>query len=287
MAVRSSHVVQGTPNWVRKVLARPESNIPIPVNLGRVLVTGAAGSIGTYCRDTLLEHAEDVLVTDIVNDPDYIKLDVRDPVAVKTVFKAHKPEVVLHLAGAKHAPEGEADPFAAMIVNTLGTKYVLDAGRETGAKIVVASTCKACDPETAYGASKLIAERMALNEGQVVVRFYNVVETALNVFSFWQKSLQAGEAVPVTPCVRYFMSAREAVGLTLWATQAKTGRYTLDSVRPVTMNAVARELYPRARRVEIPPRRGDRLKEPRMAKSESAVNVTPEIVCITSPHDPR
>lgn len=279
-------LTSSTPKWVLNVLGREEADIPLPEGLGRVLVTGASGSIGSSIKDTLRSIASDVVFTDIAEDAD-LALDVTAAEHVQETFAACRPEVVFHLAGAKHAPLGEKDPYSAMIVNTIGTKNVLEAGRHIGAKVIVASTCKACDPETAYGASKLIAERMALNEGQVVVRFYNVAETSGNVFEIWDLAVSNGSTISVAPCKRYFMSAKEAARLTLWASGAETGRYAISCANQVSMTTVARRVHPNVKPVRIPPRRGDRLKEPRMARSEQGVRVTKDIMRISSPHDPR
>lgn len=275
-----------TSPWVLDVLGRKEADISIPASLGKVLVTGASGSIGSAIQGTLRSVASGVLLTDITEDAECF-LDVTDAEQVRETFADYQPEVVFHLAGAKHAPMGERDPYSAMIVNTIGTKNVLEAGRNIGARVVVASTCKACDPETAYGASKLIAERMALNEGQVVVRFYNVAETSGNVFEIWDAALSNGSSISVAPCKRYFMSAKEAARLTLWASGAATGRYAISCANQVSMTTVARRVHPNVKPVKIPPRRGDRLKEPRMARSEQGVRVTKDIMRISSPHDPR
>ena len=142
----------------------------------RVLVTGAAGSIGTEVVRVLRDAGGSPRATDVD------QLDVRLRSSVQRVFGLYRPTVVFHLAGAKHAPEGERDPQSVLEVNAVGTENVITAATVVGARVVTASTCKACDPETAYGASKLLAERLTLAAGGNVARFYNVVETAGNVF---------------------------------------------------------------------------------------------------------
>jgi FlaA1/EpsC-like NDP-sugar epimerase len=116
--------------------------------------------------------------------------------------------VIYHLAGAKHAPEGEQHPAMVARVNTIGTDNIVRAA--CGAKVILASTCKAGDPETAYGASKLIAERIVLNAGGVVVRFFNVRETAGNVFRLWEQ-IPFPQPIPYTDCWRYFISSTGAL----------------------------------------------------------------------------
>lgn len=254
------------------MLWRPEAEFSYPTSLGSVLVTGAAGSIGEALRPCLERASSRVFLTDVVGPipaDDVSFLDVRNRREVDRMIGAVQPDVVLHLAGAKHAPEGEMDPRAYMEINAVGTQNVIDAAAEWGVtKVVVASTCKAADPETAYGASKLLAERIALNAGQVVARYYNVVESSGNVFETW-RNLPDGAALPVASgCVRIFMSMREAVALTLWAATQETGRYALRNVSPQSMMQIAIRTQ-KDRRIEwIGPRRGDRLVEKKMALNE-------------------
>jgi FlaA1/EpsC-like NDP-sugar epimerase len=269
-----------TPSWAIAAIGRSEHDIPVPPRLGRILVTGASGSIGSAVVHEIERRADHAIFTDLD------ECDVRNADAVRSVVDAADPDVILHLAGAKHAPEGELDPDAAMVTNTLGTRNVLLAARGRS-RVVMASTCKACDPETVYGASKLIAERMALNEGGTVVRYYNVVETSGNVFELWA-ALPGTAALPVAPsCERIFMSAREAAGLTLWSLAAPPGRYVVHSVVRRGMESVAADVYPGRALKWIHPRRGDRLVEPLTARCESLI---PEegvpIARVVSPHDP-
>jgi FlaA1/EpsC-like NDP-sugar epimerase len=171
-----------------------------------------------------------------------------------------------------------------MEVNGIGTANVVAAARMLGARVVTASTCKACDPETAYGASKLLAERLTLAAGEVVARFYNVVETSGNVFEIWDQ-LADGDPIPVAACRRYFVSIEEAAALTLWAAVLPPGRYTIDPGEPRWMEEIARDLYPGRAIEQIPPRRGDRVIEPRHAGSERVEPVAGVVERVWSPHD--
>jgi FlaA1/EpsC-like NDP-sugar epimerase len=201
----------------------------------RILVTGAAGSIGSALVRALEARGDMVDATDIDT------LDVRYAADVDDWFLQSPPQLVFHLAGAKHAPEGELDPHAVAATNIGGTANVLESAAIVGAKVVMASTCKACDPETAYGATKLIAERMVLNAGGSVARFYNVPESAGNVFETW-RALPFPEPLPVTPCSRYFMPLERAVELLLFSAEQRSGRYTVDPGPSRSMAEVAADL---------------------------------------------
>jgi FlaA1/EpsC-like NDP-sugar epimerase len=245
---------------LERILGRPERPLPLEEPLRRlagkrILVTGAAGSIGSG----ILEHL-DAVATDIDT------LDVRDEVAVASALASHNPEVIFHMAAAKSAPEGERDPMSALEINVIGTKNVL-AHAPAGSFVVTASTCKACEPETAYGASKLVAERVTLNAGGSVARFYNVVESSGNVFEIWDQ-LPQDAPILVTPCRRYFISLAEAVSLVIWTAVLPPGRYGFDPGEQREMHDVAEALYPDRVRQSVPPRRGDRLAEPLAARHE-------------------
>lgn len=225
-------------------------------------VTGAKGSIGS----ALMDRLPDAVGTDIEMD---LTLPFRPPAA----------DLVFHCAGAKHAPEGETDPFGVAAINITGTQHVLNAG----IPVILASTCKAADPETAYGASKLIAERMVLNAGGWVARFYNVRYTSGNVFQIWD-DLPADEPLPVTRCWRYFISLDEAVDLMLRLPDLPPGRYTVDPGPPVWIPDLAEQLYPGRPQACIPARRGDRLREPFTAAHETVTRVD-GLLRINSRHD--
>ena len=209
-------------------------DITVPLEqLGRerVLVTGAAGSIGAEVTRIMAAAGTTFLATDIE------ELDVQSWSVVHRVLGTFRPTIIMHLAGAKHAPEGEVDPLSVLAVNAVGTANMIASARAFGARVVTASTCKACDPETAYGASKLLAERLTLAAGGNVARFYNVAETAGNVFELWAE-LPESAPVPVTACTRFFISLAEATaldvlggGLGPWALHDPTPVVSVSSPR--------------------------------------------------------
>lgn len=275
-------VAQGSE--LERILGRPVWRIPVEEPLRwlksqRVVITGAAGSIGEALSDALAmggvwRHATDI-----------DRVDVRDREQIRRELASSQPAIVFHLAGAKHAPDGEIDPFGVMETNAAGTKNVLDAANGV-ARVVLASTCKACDPETAYGASKLLAERIVLNAGGSVARFHNVVETSGNVFELWRAG-DPTDPVPATPCQRFFIALEEAVALLLWSAFLPAGRYMVDPGEPRPMRAVAESLYPDRVTMPMALRRGDRLREPLIGSSEhvAAFAGHPRLMRITSPHE--
>jgi FlaA1/EpsC-like NDP-sugar epimerase len=273
-------------SWITDALGRSERPEPIGGALdalrarGVVLITGGLGSLGLAVGDALDAAGVEYVATDID------EMDVADPVQVAAVMETFQPATILHLAGAKHAPLGELDPLEPVRVHVDGTANVLRYS-PAGCRVVTASTCKACDPETAYGASKLIAERLTLNAGQRVARFHNVVDTAGNVFEIWREQAD-DEPIMYADCWRYFISSREAVSLLLYAAASGTGgRYSFDAGMRHTVHDVARRLHPGRVLTRGNPRRGDRIAEPFMAHNEHRTWVTDSIVRVQSPHDPE
>ena len=257
----------------------PEIETPLrELQRHRVLVTGADGSIGSAITMLLNDSGVSTIGTDVSD------CDVTNRGTLADVMERVKPTLVFHLAGAKHAPDGEIDPLDAATINITGTANVVSS---TSARVVTASTCKSCDPETAYGATKLVAERITLNAGGSVARFYNVPESSGNVFEIW-KALPENDPIAVTICDRYFVSLNEALALLLWAAVLSPGRYAIAPGPPRDMISVASALYPDRVQVRMPRRRGDRMDEPLHAASETLhPTIVPNIVRIESPHDPE
>lgn len=270
------------------ILGRPEHQIDLSGALEalrgeRIMVTGALGSIGCAVRDLLGEDnhrdAPEVFATDVL---EHIDVTSRDDVMGAMDWW---PTLILHLAAAKHAPEGETDPYGTIETNVTGTRNVLEAAAAVGANVVTASTCKACNPQTVYGATKLLAERMTLEAGGAVARFHNVIESSGNVFRIWEE-LPEHSQIPVTPCSRYFITLREAASLVIAAAVAAPGRYgVMTSRRPRPMPSVAAALYPDRPQQFVPIRRGDRQDEPQVALEERVMPVSSWMWRIESPYD--
>lgn len=251
----------------------------------KVLITGANGSIGNRLVDKLKENKNiNLLATDITGDFEY--LDITDIKNVNSVINKFSPDFLINLAGAKHAPEGEYDTWKTFSINTLGTKNLLES-IDNKTKFLLTSTCKSANPEIVYGASKLIAERMVLNENGSVARFFNVVETSGNVFEIWN-DIPNSKAIEVAPtCERHFISLDEAVGLILFCLNNEPGRYIVNSGPLIKMGDVADRLYPKRKKNIIAPRRGDRLTEKFLATSESIESyfLDTEIIKVKNLHD--
>ena len=210
-----------------------------------VLVTGAAGSIGSElsrqialhspAKLVLLDQAETPLFfTDLElrNEHPGIEVvpiigDIADATVVESVFAAHDPDRVFHSAAYKHVPMMERNPLEAARNNVLGTWLVADAaGRHGTGKFVLVSTDKAVRPANVMGATKRMAELAVLElqrrysgTAYGAVRFGNVLGSSGSVLPIFRKQLKAGRPLTVThqDVSRYFMTIPEAVQLILKA----------------------------------------------------------------------
>jgi dTDP-4-dehydrorhamnose reductase len=143
----------------------------------RILITGAAGMLGTDARRIFSEQGHHVFATDVepaaVNG--IVPLDITDSHAVRTLFAELQPEFVFHCAAYTHVDGCERDPDLAYKVNALGTWTVASAAEAVGAALVAVSTdfvfdgtkrspyteFDAPNPISQYGASKLAGENLA------------------------------------------------------------------------------------------------------------------------------
>ena len=252
------------------LLPREERVPPVPVDVlegTRVLVTGADGFLGTRIAQRLDELRADAYLTDVDD------LDIGDADLVDRTIRQLRPQFVIHLAAMKHAPLGEIHPLETTHVNVLGTHNVVEAAKAAGVAagdLVFGSTCKAAAPETVYGATKLLGERIALRAGYSAVRFGNVLGSTGSVLELWLAQAENGGPLAVTPCRRYWLTPREAVALTLSVFALPAGLYHLDAGDPEPVEALARRFDATTGIEPIPPRLGDRLVERFVAAGERA-----------------
>ena len=228
-----------------------------------VLVTGAGGSIGSeLCRQIfqyrpskliMLDryenglYAVDLEIRGMRNDttiPHTVIADVLDARRVDGIFKRFSPNIVFHAAAHKHVPLMETNPLEAVKNNVFGTRTVINCAIHNKAeRFVLISTDKAVNPTNVMGATKRIAEFLALtanDEGDTrftVVRFGNVLGSNGSVFHVFKSQIEKGGPVTVThpDITRFFMLIPEAVQLVLQATSYGSGGeiFVLDMGEPI------------------------------------------------------
>lgn len=217
-----------------------------PVSGKVVLVTGAAGSIGSeLCRQLLryqpvrlimLDNNESGLhdlVTELSNVRSRAVLvpylaDVTQRPALSRLFAQYRPQVIFHSAAYKHVPMLQYYPAEAVRVNVGGTQQVSGLARDYGAeRFVLISTDKAVNPTNIMGASKRLCELLMHSLAQqpgnrtlfTSVRFGNVLGSRGSVVPTFSRQIDLGGPVTVTDrkMMRYFMTIPEAVNLVIHA----------------------------------------------------------------------
>ena len=271
-----------------------------------VLVTGGGGSIGSeICRQIAKLKPRRLIVLDIYENNAYevqqelirkygSSLDleveiasVRDRVRLEAIFKAYRPQIVLHAAAHKHVPLMEHSACEAIKNNVIGTYNTADMAEKYGVeRFVLISTDKAVNPTNIMGASKRMCE-MVVNcrtDSQTVfsaVRFGNVLGSNGSVVPLFKKQIAAGGPVTITDkrIVRFFMTIREATQLVMEA-GAMAGHgdlFVLDMGKPVRIVDMAEDMirlsgfrpYKDIDIVEIGLRPGEKLYEELLVAGEN------------------
>lgn len=255
----------------------------------RILITGAAGSIGSEMvrqvakfnpsEMTLIDQAETSMHNIrmmMAHDFGHISnrtivTSITNKEHMERIFAAYKPEYVFHAAAYKHVPMMEDDPAIAVQNNIYGTRVVADLAVKYGTKkFVMISTDKAVNPTNVMGCSKRICEiycqslNQAIAEGKVqgitqfvTTRFGNVLGSNGSVIPIFKEQIRAGGPVTVThpDIIRYFMLIPEACKLVLEAgTMGKGGEiFVFDMGQPVKIVDLAKRMISLsgARNVEI------------------------------------
>ena len=287
------------------------------VNNKVVLVTGAAGSIGSEISRqiasydvshlVLIDQAESALY-DLQQELHQketqnftaIVSDVRDIKRMREIFKRYKPNKVFHAAAYKHVPLMEDSPYEAIKVNILGTKNIADLAIEYKVeRFVMVSTDKAVNPTNVMGATKRVAEMYisCLSKQQkktkfTTTRFGNVLGSNGSVIPLFKKQIKKGGPLTVThkDITRYFMTIPEACRLVLEAgTMGKGGEiYIFDMGKSVKIYDLAKRMislsglkYPEDIDIEITGLRpGEKLYEELLADGENTLKTYHEKIMI-------
>jgi len=214
----------------------------------RILVTGAAGSIGSEIARLLVPFSPSLLILlDQAESPlheldleikekfsftkyEAVIGDVSNTERMKRLFDALKPQIVFHAAAYKHVPMMEHNPSEAVLTNVLGTKVLADLSVDCNVeKFVLVSTDKAVNPTNVMGATKRIAEIYVQSLNKITAkksgtkfittRFGNVLESNGSAIPRFRKQIEEGGPITVThpDITRFFMTIPEACRLVLEA----------------------------------------------------------------------
>ena len=234
----------------RNPIKLPKKNIQNDLINKTILVTGAAGSIGSEIvrqllnlqpkKVILLDQAESALYDlnqELIRknkskNTEIIVGDITRKERLTNIFKSFRPEIIFHAAAYKHVPLMENNPTESIRTNLLGTKIIADLAAEHNIqKFILVSTDKAVNPTNVMGASKRSAEMycQALNQEHktkfIITRFGNVLGSNGSVIPLFKKQINSGGPVTVThpDVTRFFMTIKEACQLVLEASSMGNG----------------------------------------------------------------
>lgn len=186
-----------------------------------IYITGIGGTVGSaFAR--LLRNKYNVAGIDrneenvarlkrelpnvLVNTGDFASADLRGM------------NVLIHCAAMKHIDLAEQNPAACVENNLVKTLQLFNEARSRNANILFMSTDKAVEPNSVYGFSKAIGERMAREYGGAFIRSGNIVDSNGSVFKIWDEAIASGQPIKVThPKMRRFFISPDNLAKRAWA----------------------------------------------------------------------
>ncbi|WP_347174837.1 polysaccharide biosynthesis protein [Polaribacter uvawellassae] len=282
-----------------------------------ILVTGAAGSIGSEISRQLCKYKHKLLVLVDQAESDLYELqqeliqngiqnfkvivaDVRDDKRMELLFQELSPQKVFHAAAYKHVPLMEESPCEAVKVNVIGTKTIADLSLKYNVeRFVMVSTDKAVNPTNVMGATKRVAEmyisclsKKSNTTRFTITRFGNVLGSNGSVIPLFKKQIANGGPLTVThkDITRYFMTIPEACKLVLEAGTMGVGGeiYIFDMGKSVKIFDIAKKMiflsglkYPEDIDIKITGLRpGEKLYEELLATGENTISTYHEKIMI-------
>ena len=224
----------------------------------RILVTGAAGTIGSeLCRQ--LYKNNKIYAIDL-NEMGLHELkldlgipgrvgDIRNTETIRNIFDDFKPQVVFHAAAYKSVDMMEYVPEEAVSTNVLGTLNLLNYSKiHEVEKFIFISTDKVVNAKSIMGKTKSLGETMTTNSGRgyIAVRFGNVIGSRGSLIEIWERQINQGKPLTITDerMTRYFMTISEAVNLVLKAAEIGDGGEVIcfEMGQPVNIRVLAEEI---------------------------------------------
>ena len=271
VSIRDLRNVQMEDLLGRKQVSLNEAAITNFIQGKRVLITGAAGSIGSeLCRQIAKFKPSLLLLLDqdetgIFNISEEIKskfpalnfsfivADIRDEQKIGQIFEKFKLEIIFHAAAYKHVPLMENQPDEAVKNNIFGTKTIANVAlKHNIEKFIFISTDKAVNPSSIMGATKRVGEMLCQSLNQenstkfISVRFGNVLDSRGSVIPIFREQIKRGGPVEIThsKMKRYFMVTSEACLLVMQAGAMGRGGevFVLDMGEPIKILDLAKEM---------------------------------------------
>jgi len=222
-----------------------------------ILITGGTGSLGKALIKKIKELGWKIVVYSrdegkqalfFGKDPEVVRVigDIRDLDKLKTTFKLHKPNYVIHTAALKRIDDMEFYPDECVKTNIKGTENVAIASLGSNVeKCILVSTDKACQPVNVYGSSKFIAERIFTNFDYnssstifASVRYGNVIASRGSFIPLWISLIEDRKKIKVTSleCSRFLFTLDDAVDTVLSSLKlSEGGEIFIPKIKSYTM----------------------------------------------------
>lgn len=231
-----------------KLLEREEREIDLRVAGGylkgkKIVVTGAAGSIGSEICRQLIGLGLEVIALDNAETPLHnlcLELPTVQPMLVDVlrISENNRFDVCFHAAAYKHVSMCERFSDVAFDVNVSGTLNMLRISKQ----FILISTDKAANPKCVMGKTKKFAENDTRTFGHTFVRFGNVLGSNGSVLKIWEKQISECRNLTVThkDATRYFMTIPESAKFVIATSVMPKGGYVLDMGKPVSIDELAK-----------------------------------------------
>lgn len=193
--------------------------------------------------------------------------DVRD--RERLAWAARNATLVIHAAALKQVPACEDNPGEAVRTNIIGAENVASLG----IRLVAISTDKAVEPVNAYGATKMLAERIVLNAGGTIVRYGNVIGSRGSIVPVFRAQIAAGQPLTITDpdMTRFLLTLPQAISLVDRAIRMNGGRIIVAKPPAASVSAIAEAMAPGYPTVIIGTRPGEKKHERLVSPAEHAV----------------
>ena len=204
---------------------------------------GWTGKMTVYSTDNHKHEAMRRMYPDV----NFVQGDIRNPQTLFNAMVGH--DVVLHLAAVKVIPDSEWWSLDTIDVNINGSLNVCIQAMNAGISHVLGiSTDKTAHPANAYGATKLLMEKIFQEYSRIetetkfhLVRYGNVLESTGSVLEAWQKSLERKEKIKITDLAmtRFFISPQQAVDLVIDALKFESGMILIPKMTALSIQKLA------------------------------------------------
>lgn len=235
------------------------------IETDNLFVTGGAGTLGkaiaerrrregwtgkmTVYSTSPNKHAE---MRAQYPDVQFVQGDIRNLETLKMAMVGHN--IVIHAAAVKYIPEAEWYSMDTLDVNVYGSQIVCQAARETGMRHVLGiSTDKACHPANAYGATKMLMEKVFQEYARAggdtlfqLVRYGNVLESVGSVIETWKNAVANGKPVRITDpnMTRFWMSPAQAVDVLIKGLGVPAGRIYIPKMSGLSIGKLLDYVFP-------------------------------------------